>query len=114
MVAVPVMPDETGSSFFFTLFMLELIIKIRDIPVEICILFFWRVIRMTLVQEATKKMETLSDDSIRIIIALMDHMLPENSSVSESASEKMKFLQTAGKIEIDEEAVSELRARSMI
>lgn len=70
---------------------------------------------MTLKQEAYKEINKLSEEDIRIIILLMKRMQPSAKSTADaSASGKAAFLASAGKIDIDEEAVYDLRNRSMI
>ena len=70
---------------------------------------------MTLKQEAYKEINKLSEEDIRIIILLMKRMQPSSvHSASASSSGKSAFLASAGKIDIDEEAVYDLRNRSMI
>ena len=85
---------------------------------------------MTLQQEAYRRIDEMTDDGIRKLIDIIDKMktmsvtgfkeLDENTStVSENVpltkSEKMqRFMQSAGKIQIDAEAVRQLRERSMI
>lgn len=85
---------------------------------------------MTLQQEAYRRIDEMTDDGIRELIDIIDKMktmsvtgfkdLDENTlTVSENVpmtkSEKMqRFMQSAGKIQIDAEAVRQLRERSMI
>lgn len=85
---------------------------------------------MTLQQEAYRRIGEMTDNGIRKLIDIIDKMktmsvtgfkdLDENTlTVSENVpmtkSEKMQcFMQSAGKIQIDAEAVRQLRERSMI
>lgn len=72
----------------------------------------------------------MTDDSIRKLIDIIDKMkmisVTEFEDVNESTSavsenapmtkaeKKQRFMQSAGKIQIDAEAISQLRERSMI
>ena len=85
---------------------------------------------MTLQQEAYRRIDEMTDDGIRILIDMIDKMKivsvtgfkdvnKSTSAVSENipmtkAEKKQRFMQSAGKIQIDAEAVSQLRERSMI
>ncbi|NDO50678.1 hypothetical protein FMM75_15185 [Lachnospiraceae bacterium MD335] len=85
---------------------------------------------MTLQQEAYRRIDEMTDDGIRILIDIIDKMKivsvtgfkdvnKSTSAVSENipmtkAEKKQRFMQSAGKIQIDAEAVSQLRERSMI
>ena len=83
---------------------------------------------MTLQQEAYRRIDEMTDDSIRKLIDIIDKMMSitgvegvneSTSVVSENApmtkaEKKQRFMQSAGKIQIDAEAVSQLRERSMI
>ena len=83
---------------------------------------------MTLQQEAYRRIDEMTDDSIRKLIDIIDKMMSitgvegvneSTSVVSENApmtkaEKKQSFMQSAGKIQIDAEAVSQLRERSMI
>lgn len=85
---------------------------------------------MTLQQEAYRRIDEMTDDSIRKLIDIIDKMkmmsVTEFEGVNESTSavsenapmtkaeKKQRFMQSAGKIQIDAEAVSQLRERSMI
>lgn len=69
---------------------------------------------MTLKQEAYNEINKLSEEDIRIIILLMKRMQPSVKSTADASSRKAAFLASAGKIDIDEEAVYDLRNRSMI
>lgn len=70
---------------------------------------------MTLQQEAYREIDTLSDENVRFIIELIRKIQPsESSAVDEKARKKADFLASAGKIDVDEEAMKDLRKRSMI
>lgn len=85
---------------------------------------------MTLQQEAYRRIDEMTDDGIRKLIDIIDKMKTvsvagfkdvneSTSTVSENvpmtkAEKKQRFMQSAGKIQIDAEAVSQLRERSMI
>lgn len=85
---------------------------------------------MTLQQEAYRRIDEMTDDSIRKLIDIIDKMKmmsgtgfesvnESTSAVSENApmtkaEKKQRFMQSAGKIQIDAEAISQLRERSMI
>lgn len=85
---------------------------------------------MTLQQEVYRRIDEMTDDGIRILIDMIDKMKivsvtgfkdvnESTSAVSENvpmtkAEKKQRFMQSAGKIQIDAEAVSQLRERSMI
>lgn len=85
---------------------------------------------MTLQQEAYKRIDQMTDDGIRVLIDMIDTMktvsvigFKENdkrisaSSQNDSmtkAEKKKRFLQSAGSIKINPDAIQELRERSMI
>ena len=85
---------------------------------------------MTLQQEAYRRIDEMTDDSIRKLIDIIDKMkmmsVTESEGVNESTSavsenapmtkaeKKQCFMQSAGKIQIDTEAISQMRERSMI
>ena len=85
---------------------------------------------MTLQQEAYRRIDEMTDDSIRKLIDIIDKMkmmsVTEFEGVNESTSavsenapmttaeKKQCFMQSAGKIQIDTEAISQMRERSMI
>ena len=66
---------------------------------------------MTVYQEAHSKIDQFPEDTVYLIIQLMDKMAPSAASKS---SLKSKFLATAGRIDIDENAVHQLREASII
>lgn len=68
--------------------------------------------RMTLQQQAYDRIEKMSDDNIRLMIEIMDRFVSANENKQNHSIED--FLKTAGKMEIDEKAVLDLRAGSMI
>ena len=63
--------------------------------------------------EAYKKLETLSDDDLRLIIKIIDKINPQTAITNES-DRKQKIMGMAGKYDFCEEAVNELRIESMI
>ncbi len=67
---------------------------------------------MTLRQEAYKEIDKLSDEDVRLVIRIMKKMRPEKED--DSFQKKAKFLASAGSIEVNEDAVNELRKESMI
>lgn len=85
---------------------------------------------MTLQQEAYRRIDEMTDDGIRNLIDMIDKMKAmsvtgfkdingDTSSISESvlltkAEKKQRFMQSAGKIRIDSEAVNQLREMSKI
>lgn len=69
---------------------------------------------MTLKQEAYSEIDRLSDENIRFVIQLIRKIQPQNEVGNSENSKKINFLNSAGKIDIDEDAVTELRNRSMI
>ena len=78
---------------------------------------------MTLQQEAYSRIDEMTDDGIRLLIDMIDKMKTVSitgfkdglESVSMTKEEKkQRFIQSAGKIQVDEKVVKELRERSMI
>ncbi len=78
---------------------------------------------MTLRQEAYKRIDQMTDDSIRVLIDIIDNMqtvsVTENSvthsdTMMSREEKKSRFMQSAGKISVDANAVNELRRRSII
>lgn len=85
---------------------------------------------MTLQQEAYSRIDEMTDDGIRKLIDIIDKMKTvsvtgfkntnENTpAVSENvlmtkAEKKQRFIESAGKIQIDAEAVNQLREMSKI
>lgn len=68
---------------------------------------------MTIYQEAHAKIDSFPEETVQIIVQLMDKM--KKPSTKEKTSEKKKrFLETAGKIDIDSDAILKLREESMI
>ena len=68
---------------------------------------------MTIYQEAHAKIDSFPEETVQIIVQLMDKM--KKPSTKEKTSEKKKrFLETAGKIDIDSDAIMKLREESMI
>ena len=68
---------------------------------------------MTIYQEAHNKIDTFPEETVRIFIQLMDRMKKPSASKKQTA-QKSAFLDTAGMIDIDEDAVTQLREASMI
>ena len=69
---------------------------------------------MTVYQEAHRKIDQFPEETVHLIIQLMDKMKGVDSTGRKSSDRKKKFLETAGKIDIDEQAVMNLREDSMI
>ena len=69
---------------------------------------------MTIYQEAHNKLDRLPEDTVFIIIQLMDRMDSISKDQRNSAERKRRFLETAGTIDIDEEAVAAFREVSMV
>ena len=78
---------------------------------------------MTLRQEAYNRIDRMTDDGIRVLIDIIDKRFKEtemiitisNSYTTMTKEEKKKrFLQSAGKINVDADAVNDLRERDMI
>ena len=78
---------------------------------------------MTLRQEAYNRIDRMTDDGIRVLIEIIDKRFKEtemNITISNSYTtmtkeeKKKRFLQSAGKINVDADAVNDLRERDMI
>ncbi|MDY6323998.1 MAG: hypothetical protein SPL99_02890 [Catonella sp.] len=72
---------------------------------------------MTLQQEAYNKIDQLSDDNVRFVIQLIDKIQQGGTNEEATSSRQKKknaIMKYAGKIDVDEDAVNELRERSMI
>lgn len=85
---------------------------------------------MTLQQEAYSRIDQMTDDGIRVLIDIIDKMKTvsvigfKNNKVDVSnlsldtkilkEQKKRNFMQSAGKINVDANAVNELRERSII
>lgn len=63
---------------------------------------------MTLRQEAYREIDRLTDENVRLVITLMRKIQPDAGSREDMSDRKKAFLESAGKIDIDEEAVNEL------
>lgn len=63
--------------------------------------------------EAYKKLETLSDDDVRLIINIIDKIKP-SAALSKESDRKQRIMDMAGKYDFDEDAVNELRMGSLI
>ncbi len=70
------------------------------------------VSKSDLQQEAYCKIDSLSEDEVRLIINLIDKMKP--SAATNDEGRKKGILNMAGKYDFDEEAISSLRKESMI
>ena len=68
---------------------------------------------MTVYQEAHEKIDQLPEDTVYLFIQLMERMQDADRK-QHAPKSKDKFLSTAGKINIDEQAVNHLREASMI
>ena len=65
-------------------------------------------------QEAYDRIIKLSDDKVRILIELMDMLqLPQDNARMDDASLEA-FLQTAGQIGVDGDAITRLREESLV
>lgn len=69
---------------------------------------------MTVYQEAHKKIDQFPEETVYLFIQLMDKMKIDSAQDREANKKKSRFLATAGKIDIDGEAVSYLREVSTI
>ncbi|MBQ9210908.1 MAG: hypothetical protein IJ153_04340 [Clostridia bacterium] len=69
---------------------------------------------MSVYQEAHKKIDQFPEETVYLFIQLMDKMKLSPSKDQKATKLKSRFLETAGKIEIDDEAVISLREASMI
>ena len=67
---------------------------------------------MTVYQEAHRKIDEFPEDTVYLFIQLMDKMSADKKK--NEGKQKRKFLQTAGRINIDETAVYQLREESVI
>ena len=94
------------------------------------VLWYSEVINMTLRQEAYSRIDQMTDDGIRVLIDIIDKMKTvsvisfkdnkvavSNSPVDTAISKEHKkrlFMQSAGKVKVDANAINELRERSII
>ena len=85
---------------------------------------------MTPQQEGYSRIEQMTDDGIRMLIDMIDKMktvsitgfkdneksasMTQIETKSDRAEKKERFLQSAGKIQVDANAINDLRNRSMI
>ncbi len=69
---------------------------------------------MTVYQEAHSKIDQFPEETVSLIIQLMDKMKTDTSGNKAKHGTKSAFLATAGKINIDQEAVYNLREESLI
>ena len=69
---------------------------------------------MTVYQEAHKRIDQFPEETVYLFIQLMDKMETSFTRDKQKSGEKSRFLETAGKIEMDEDAIAKLREESMI
>ena len=69
---------------------------------------------MTIYQEAHKKIDQFPEETVYLFIQLMDKMSKIGDEYTSKTNSKLKFLETAGKIDIDSDAVAKFREVSMI
>ena len=69
---------------------------------------------MSIYQEAHKKIDQFPEETVSLIIELMDKMKTSSTRKQQTSKKKNRFLMTAGKIDIDAEAVSSLREVNML
>jgi hypothetical protein len=67
---------------------------------------------MTVYQEAHTRIDQLPEETVLLFIQLMDKMSP--NVIEKEKKNKNGFLASAGKIDIDGHAISQLREASMI
>lgn len=94
------------------------------------VLWYSEVINMTLRQEAYSRIDQMTDDGIRVLIDIIDKMktvsvigfkdnkvavsnLPVDTEMSKEQKKRL-FMQSAGKVKVDANAINELRERSII
>ena len=69
---------------------------------------------MTIYQEAHKKIDQFPEETVYLFIQLMDRMDKDLKNSRLKSGNKKKFLETAGSIDIDKDAISHLREVSMV
>jgi len=69
---------------------------------------------MTIYQEAHAKIDSFPEETVQIFVQLMDRMKKTTAKKEKTSDKKKQFLETAGKIDIDSEAIDKLREESMI
>ena len=69
---------------------------------------------MTIYQQAHEKIDRFPEETVLLFIQLMDMIETTSDSSSEVSKKKSRFLASAGKINIDEKAVAELREASIV
>lgn len=69
---------------------------------------------MTVYQEAHKRIDQFPEETVYLFIQLMDKMETSVTRDKQTSGKKSRFLETAGKIEMDEDAIAQLREESMI
>lgn len=92
------------------------------------VLWYSEVINMTLRQEAYSRIDQMTDDGIRVLIDIIDKMKtvsvigfkdnkvavsnsPEDTKMSKEQKRRI-FMQSAGKVKVDANAVSEFNINS--
>ena len=69
---------------------------------------------MTIYQEAHNKIDQFPEETVYLFIQLMDKMSRVRHDYTSKTDSKLKFLETAGTIPIDSDAVAKFREVSMI
>ena len=69
---------------------------------------------MTIYQEAHAKIDSFPEETVQIIVQLMDKMKKPSAVKDKTSDKKKRFLETAGKIDIDSDAILKVREESMI
>ena len=68
---------------------------------------------MTIYQEAHEKIDTFPEETVYLFVQLMDQM-KKTSHEQKKLSGKSRFLNSAGKIDIDGDAILQLREASKL
>ena len=69
---------------------------------------------MTIYQEAHTKIDQFPEDTVYLFVQLMNKMNLKASDEGKTVKSKEKFLESAGKIDVDAKAIDLLREASMI
>lgn len=69
---------------------------------------------MTIYQEAHAKIDSFPEETVQIFVQLMNRMNKASVEKNITADKKKSFLESAGKIDIDGDAILTLREESMI
>lgn len=69
---------------------------------------------MTIYQEAHSKIDQLPEETVMLFVQLMDRMNESASVAKKHRTDKKKFLESAGTIDIDGDSVLRLREESML